>query len=155
MTEFFHVLVTLRGDGESLLLADLSRTDLQRRFLNPYVRGDKFTVVGRIVDPHDLTGVRIIKTGVPQKAAMEQLLQESIAATDRLNAASDRTGAFFLGPFCSYDEDIGQAGEDVTSTFVVGAPGSGRGFAHYLNHPWTLTLLGGLIVAGIAAIVFG
>lgn len=155
MSEFFHVLITLRGGAEHLLLEDLSRAALQNRFLKPYQRGEKLTVAGRIVDPHDLSGVRIIKTPDRKEAAMDRLFQEGLAATDRMNTDAQASGVVIMPPLYSRDTDIEHAGEDVTSAFVKGAPGSAGTLAHYLNHPWTLTILGGLIVAGLAAMIFG
>lgn len=59
----------------------------------------------------------------------------------------------FLGSGRGHNlEDISEAGEDVTSTFISGPPGHGNKWtvvAAALNHPWVSAVGTGLIVAAL------
>ena len=148
MAEFFHVLIMPSNNPERLLLADLSRTDLERRFLRPYKRGEKLTVSGQIVDPHALDRVRIIRTDAAKESAMDAVRQKGFAATDRTNADLHSSGVFIMPSLYGSDTDIEHAGEDVTAAFVKGAPGSGKDVWGYLNNRWVVGI-GSAVISGL------
>lgn len=153
MTKFYHVLIKIRGEREDLLLWDLSQSALKQKFLKPYRSGKKIPVSGKIIDPHALESVRIIMTNECRNEAMERLMTESILSTNKIN--ENNRGAYFIGSIYGSNTDIEHAGTEVTKEFIIDAPGSAKTIGYYINHPWVLTVLGGLIVAILVALVMG
>lgn len=150
---YFHVVAWVKGDAESpvFLFGDLLESDLEKKFLRYYRAGRKLLADRHLYDIHDLVSVSIIETEVPKDRAIDDFLRRDRDAIDRLNQSSH---VFFLGRISGpNDVDVLEVGEDVTSRYIKGPPGEGRTLVDIINHPWTLTVLGGLIVALIAAAV--
>lgn len=151
---YFHVLVTLQNFSESKrsVLADLSETHLQKRFLAQYRKGKTFLSGNEVIDAKQITTVTIIRTERTSAEELKTIQDNSYAAVQEFNRSQD--SAVLISAGRGFDpEDIIEAGEDVTATYISLPPGEGRWsfIAAVISHPWVSTIVTGLIVAGLAA----
>ncbi|MDW9888853.1 hypothetical protein GOC40_12195 [Sinorhizobium meliloti] len=147
---FFHVVIwTGQNDKAVFLFGDLSERDLKSNFIRPYRRGHKLIVDGNLYDVASFSAVRIIETKRPKDEMLKELQIDSMRRIDEFN----RDSPFVLiSPGQGWnDEDIIDTGTNVTSKYINGPPGSVGVMAEALNHPWILTIVGGIIVAALAA----
>lgn len=152
---FYHVIVQTRSSLEfRVLFEDLSRRQLQLKFLRPYRRGKDILCGGEIVHLNEIASVKIIFTEQASELERQCLYERSRTAIDRFNRESE--GVFFLGTGHGYaPEDIEEAGADVTTRFINDVPGHSKFSvsAFILEHAFSIfgTVIGGLILAGITS----
>jgi hypothetical protein len=149
---YFHVIGKLNHSGNTrVLLADLSQDMLQRDFIKPYERGSTFFSGNDLVDPKELTQVRIIETLRTESLEREEMNRADRENIDSIN--SESSGVFFLSIGGGYaPEDIADAGVDVSQKFIKGAPGykysTTRQIAPMLG--WAAGIVSAVIASGIA-----
>ncbi len=110
---YFHVKISLRNRVESEIEHDLTREQLDLKYLHPYRQGRPIVTHGRTIQPSEIRRIRIVST---------------VNTHDELHAASDikhrgegATG-LYVGP-------IGWTllegcGLELTNDLITGAPGS-------------------------------
>lgn len=155
MGEYFHVAGYFKPNPEAVevLFLDLTRSELQRKFIRPYDRGERVLLAdGRLATLQDLTRVQIIRTEDPSEEALRALQVSHQKAMDELNSSS--SGAFFfsIGYGLSSD-DIIHTGDEVTSSFISGPPGHPSRLLTFVSNNWTVTIVGGIIVVVVGLLL--
>jgi predicted nucleotide-binding protein len=108
----YHVRVTPKSDrSREEVRLDLSRLELDDRFLHPYEEGRPIVIGGRTIPPDDIERIRISYTEETSSELLPRIQAER-AASDVISLLSD-------------DWYIAASGEDVTDTLITGPPGSG------------------------------
>lgn len=153
---YFHVL--LRLDKADLdyeeIFSDLSESELKDRFLKPYRNAKDILVDGRVVKASQITSVLIVRTKETNDVTRELINNDSLNRISEMNREPD--SMVIISPGSGYDpEDILEEGENVTADYVDSPPGSGNGidWAFVVNHPWVVTIAGGLALAGLLALL--
>lgn len=125
---------------------DLSKDDLDRKFLRPYRRAEVMVLPdGRLPSVKDLVRVQIMRTSEPSEVVLKALQVASRKQIDDLNAGNE--WVTFVSPGYGWSpEDIVLTGDDVTTDFVTAAPGSGLTLGKFLSDGWTITIGGGLVL---------
>lgn len=150
---FYHVLAAV-GDRElQMLFADLDKIKLDKEFLKPYRRGETFFAGSQIVKPAELRTVRIIETSMREDVARQSINRASLARIDEMNRTSNVT---IISVGQGYDpEDLVEAGEDVTRTYLTGGPGSPTRFWGLSKTVvgWTMGIVAAVIATGLAKLL--
>ncbi|MEA9761797.1 MULTISPECIES: hypothetical protein [Xanthomonas] len=149
---FHHVFVTLKGaDKKQALFVDLSPSELKKRFVRPYKKGepvllDDYTVI----QTRDITWTSIRTTVKAAEPTLKRLEEESQRHTDELNNMDGPV--MFPGHFFWSNEDLVEEGADVTGSYLNGAPGEISSYQRF--RAWLLDNLGkttiALLLAGLA-----
>lgn len=145
---YHHVLIAVEPEPEKLIVAltDLSRDELQTRFVRPYKKGTNLVCGNSIFPVAGIRRVHIVRTEQDDKAERAAISQRSIDEIQELNR--DPRGPLFLSLGRGYDpEDILENGEDVTTSFINGPPGHAAGLLRFINNQWFMLVATGLIVA--------
>lgn len=146
---YHHVIAKIGTDDRYRpLFSDLSATELQQRFVIHYERNASFFSGNDLIAPSDLRSLKIVRTERPDQTEREEINRADRAHIDEMNRTSN--GIFLVSAGGGYaPEDIEQAGEDVTHSFIKGPPGfkSGR-FAPSLK---VIAWIGGIIATVVAA----
>ena len=153
---YFHVLLRLdKADvGYEQIFSDLSESELKVRFLKPYRNAKDLFVGGRIVKASQIASILIVRTKETNEVTRERINTDSLNRISEMN--SEPGGMVIISPGSGYDpEDILEEGKDVTVDYVDGPPGSGKVivWASFVNHPWVVTIVGGLALAGLIALI--
>ena len=151
---YYHVLVAATASPEKLecILWDLDRKALRKRFIKPLSKSRDIVVDGRIVRRSEIAVVRIQETDDSSDPVLKKLQETSWAAIERFNRQSQGAVLISAGDGHSRD-DLHMVGTDVTSTFLapdLSPTWVGGGF---WTNPWLVTVGGGLLVIGIAALL--
>ena len=149
---YFHVVAkTTSGDKYSCLFLDLSQEDLMRKFVRPYENGKKFFSGNDIYSPADLISIKIIKTARTAQVERDEINRKHREKIDETNRSSQY--AVFISLGGGYEpEDIAEAGEDVTHSFIKGPPGlkAGKFSAPLKAVGWIGGIVAAVAAAGIA-----
>lgn len=145
----YHVLTADRTDPSKFraLFTDLDRRGVRTQFLKPFLEGRDILWQGKVHRTADIAAVQIRETESPAAEELQILQRESRDRIDRLN----REGGIVIvsvGHGHSVD-DLVYAGQDVTPQFLTEPPGSAN--QRWFRNPWVVTIVGGLIVATLAA----
>lgn len=154
-SNYLHAVAWLKSapDAAIFLFGDLSERELEKTFLRPYRLGKKILANNRVYDVNEFSAVSIIATESPKDVAIAEYLRSDREATERLNRNST---VFFMGRWSGpEDVDVLEVGENVTGRYVNCPPGEGRTLADIVNHPWVLTVIGGVIAAVVAGAIMG
>lgn len=151
---YYHVLVKFKDQPEKVLciFADLSAKELDLKFLQPYRKGQTTLSGSRVVDVNNIILTQIIETEKQSDLELKEIQAKSRNEIEQFNQNSGSVYLLSLGR--GYDaEDIAEAGNDVTSNFISAPPGhrNSRVLATVFNNQWVVAVLGGIVVAGIAA----
>jgi predicted nucleotide-binding protein len=113
----FHVRITTRSSkSDDELALDLSREQLEDRFLKPYRRGFPIVTGGKTIPLDDIERLRINYTEEPSSELIPRIQA-------RLKAQRDRSGVLvFGGPGPSWY--VTTEGTNVTDDLITGPPGS-------------------------------
>ena len=151
MTDKFHHVLGAIGDRQTeVLFSDLTARELRKQFVIPYMRGITFFAGTAVVAPAELRKVRIIETPVNEAKAREQVNRDSLAHIAEINRTS---GLFIISPGQGHQpDDIEEAGDDVTRTFLHGGPGSASVLLGLSKNAagWLLGIVGSVLAAGLA-----
>ena len=120
---YYHVIAkTTKNDKYFCLFADLSATELVTRLVKPYEKGTTFFSGSDLHAPTDLSSLKIVKTERPDQVERDDLNQKDRENIDEINRSSPHVT--FISAGGGYDaEDIEEAGDDVTQSFIKGPPG--------------------------------
>jgi hypothetical protein len=150
---YYHVLVSFQDEPKTVrcLFADLSEKELRTRFVAPYRRGKDLLCGTEVVAVSRIRTVGIVRTADTSDIELKRIQEKSRKETEQLNRSS--TSVVFLDLGRGYNlEDVSEASEDVTSTFILGPPGHGDRWtvlAAVLNNPWISGIGAGLILAAL------
>jgi len=153
---YFHVLVKLGAASSPYekVVTDVSESELRHTFVTKYKKGTDIFIGGRLIKVSDINSVLIVRTEESDEITRERINSDSLDRISKMNRESD--GVVFISAGSGYDpEDILELGENVTSEYITEPPGSGGGFnwGEIANHPWVITILGGLVLAAILALL--
>ena len=113
--EYYHVCVTPKSNKSNVeVRLDLTREELEERFLAPYRKGLPMVIRGKSIQKDDIERIRISKTDQDSNH-----LGKVVADERRRRAAN---GFLHIGG-SSTDELIANKGEDITDEFITGPPG--------------------------------
>ncbi len=150
---YYHVLLTFQAKPDSVrcMFSDLSERELEERFLAPYRRGKSFMCGNEVVESSKIQKVTVVKTPRPSAAELKDIQTKSRKEVEEFNRTS--SSMVLISPGRGYDaDDIAEAGEDVTASFISGPPGHGGHWgvvSAVVNHPWVSAIGTGLIVAAL------
>ena len=113
--EYHHVRVTQKSDrSPDEVKLDLTREELEERFLAPYRKGLPIVIGGKSIQKDDLERIRINKTDQDSNHVAKVVEEERRRRI--VNGILDIGGP-------STAERIASKGEDVTDEFITGPPG--------------------------------
>ena len=117
----YHVLLrtSSRPGKLEFWLRDISLPELKRRFLNPYMRSDRFFSDGNILNPGAIREVRIVKTKMPWLNLQEHA--RCNATTPKPRPDGGMTITYTAPPLV--DADILFHGQEVTLKYISDIPG--------------------------------
>ena len=147
---FYHVLITF-ADAPSkpqCVLSDLSEQQLLAQFVTSYKKGKDILCGTEVVRVGGIKTVQIIRTDKKNEDERSAIQEQSFNEIQELNRSSD--SLVITRPDYGYEpEDIAEAGADVTSQYIIGAPGhaASGGIGGLLNNQWVVAIGTGLIVA--------
>ncbi len=120
---YHHVIAKVRTEEKfRILFADLTVKELNERFVKPYEKGTPFFSVNDLISPNDLRSVQIIRTERQNAVERDEINRKDRESIDQLNNSS--SGVFIVSIGGGYEpQDIAEAGEDLTHTFIKGHPG--------------------------------
>lgn len=148
---YHHVIAkTASNDEFQIIFSDLSVAALQENFISPYERGMSFFSGNDLISPSDIRSVQIVRTQQLDQIEREKINRIERANIDEINSSGQ--GLFFVSIGGGYEpQDIAQAGEDVTHTFIKGPPGfkAGRWAQSTKAIGWFATIIAGVVAAGL------
>ena len=153
---YFQVLLkyeSIESEYEQVF-SDLSEEELKSKFIKPYYKACDILVGGKVVKMSAIAKIMIVRTKDPDNQTRDIINNLSLNRISEMNRQSD--SVVFISPGSGYDpEDILEAGEDVTSEYVNGPPGSGGtiNWSYLSAHPMVVAVVGGLLLLGIAALL--
>ena len=120
---YYHVIAkTKKDENYQCLFFDLSAEDLKKRFVKPYHSGKSYFSLNNVIAPTTLVSLQIIRTERKAEIELDELSKAYTARIDKDNHAHD--AQFFVIGLGYYGmQDIAEAGEDVTHSFIKGPPG--------------------------------
>lgn len=147
---FFHVVAELDdAPGKPVMVfSDLSRQELQAKFVEPYERGIDLLSGNSIVPIRRLRKIHIVQTNELSEAELARLRRQSKQELDDLNRDSP---VVFLSLGDGHEpQDIVLVGTDISEAIISGPPGtkvSDSAITALLNNGWVVGIGGGMIVA--------
>jgi hypothetical protein len=154
MGPFFHVGMWFSDTRDpDLLRTDLSEKALRSGILKDYRAGRRITENGTNFDLSKVVKIKISSTGAQAADVIKQEDEQAELARMKFNRSSN--WVTMIGLPTSELRDILEYGENVTDQFITAPPGSGFSIIEILNHNWVITIIGGLVVALIVALVIG
>ncbi|WP_018689464.1 hypothetical protein [Ahrensia kielensis] len=134
MSEYFHVVITLKSDKTRAicLFSDLSIRELKSCFLRPYAKNSTIISGNKLFAFSDIHYIYIVKTENDKETSLHQLQNSSNESIDRLNSES-KSAYFLLMGYGYKDEDLIYTGEDVTKQYISEPPGSGTALSKLMN----------------------
>jgi len=120
----YHHVIAQVGTEEKfrVLFTDLTVEELSDRFVKPYEKGTSFFSGNDLISPNDLRSVQIIRTERQNEVERHEINRKDRESIDRLNNFSSSGSIVSVGG--GYEpQDIAEAGEDITHTFIKGHPG--------------------------------
>lgn len=148
---FFHVLLSVDTDQTKLrsVLTDLSEVQLKAQVLLPYRKGTTLVCGNEIIPVSTVRKIHVVQTVRENEHERNAIHAKSVKEIEEINRES--SGFVFLSAGRGYDpEDILEAGEDVTSKYIAGPPGSAAGpgaLLRFLGSQWVVGIGTGLVVA--------
>ncbi|MCU7839789.1 MAG: hypothetical protein KZQ94_10485 [Candidatus Thiodiazotropha sp. (ex Troendleina suluensis)] len=152
---YFHIVVETKSKNErEAIFTDLSKSDVKKVFVTPYLKGNDLFINGTILPVSELTRICIVSTDQNIKAELKLVQEKSSKEIDEFNRNSDmvRIG----GGWGWKNEEIEDYGKNVTSMFLNTVPGSGtKGtkILGLLNHPLLIRVGGGLLLLVIGGLI--
>lgn len=169
---YFHVLVKIDSveNEYEQILTDITETDLKDKFVDPYNKSQDILINGRVIRIDNIEMLCIARTKEKNEVTREKINEDSLDNISRINSKSD--GVVFLSAGSGYDpEDLFDMAEDVTTEYINGPPGNQlqeapisqseqtekpentkSKIAVITSHPLLVTVVGGIIVAALAAL---
>ncbi len=114
---FYHVRITQKSKRSSdEVKLDLSKEQLEERFINPYQEGSPIIINGKTVTPNDIDRIRISESAEPSSEIIKEIKNE-----DRLSNV-----VFIGGP--SSEWRVADRAKDITDEIIKKPPGHKKGF---------------------------
>lgn len=154
---FHHVLLTLSEEPSKprCVLSDLSAGQLEKQFLRPYRKGENILCGNQVIHITSIKRVQIIRTEMTSQYELSVIQDRSYKEVQEFNRQSD--SFVIMSPGHGFDaEDIVEAGEDVTSRYIIGPPGhdATRTILKFFRNPWVVGICTSLIVAVLTELKF-
>lgn len=151
---YYHVLLKLQEAPEIVrcVFSDLSAKELDDKFLKPYRRGQRTLAGAEVIDTMAIVSTRIVETNRLSDVELREIQQKSVREIEEFNRSSDSVVLISAGRGY-HPEDIEEAGTDVTARFISFPPGQGQAnpLVKILSDTWVVTIVGGVLAAGIIA----
>lgn len=152
MSMFYHHVVGKVGTekGFRVLFTDLTVEELSKCFIKPYEKGNSFFSGNELISPNDLRSVQIIRTERQDEIERDEINRKDRERIGRLNDSD--SGVMFVSVGGGYEpQDIAEAGEDLTHTFIRGYPGfkAGRWEPSIKVIAWVGGIVATIVAAGI------
>jgi len=165
---FYHVLASFEPQSGEVrtVFSNLSEQELLDRFVQPYRAGLDIVVGNEIFPIGRIRKLFIVRTDDLEESVRAAINERSVREISEINRSSNSVVMISAGR--GYDpEDILEDGEDVSSEFIGGPPGYAKQApvatqpvavsrsrpVTLLNHPWVVSVVGGLIVAAVIAVL--
>jgi len=116
--EFFHVVIESNSE-KSLLYKDLTKSDLKRKLVSPYKKNIKIFKEGLVVNPNDISSIKIISTREPHGIEIKNFIKKKRKDRLEFNRGSRLK---IIGPVYGEELDIEFICEIVTDKFISEAP---------------------------------
>ena len=153
---YYHVLITFTDSPKNpqCVLDDLSEQELKTKFVRLYKKGKDILCDKDVVRIKNIKSVQIIRTNKKNEDERSIIQEKSFKRLQELNKSSNSISIINLG-YGYKLEDIAYAGEDVTSQYIIGAPGheTSNFIVSFLNNPWIMTIGAGLILIALTALL--
>jgi len=151
---YYHTLIKTKNDNSWVcVFIDLSRSELIKRFVNPYKLGKQIFWDGNITSTVEFKKVKIIRSERPHSEELNILQKKSHEGIEEFNLSG--SGAVIISAGYGYNRaDIRSSGVDVTSEFIKFGPGTGTAVStslKFLSHPWVVRIFAGLAFLIVAA----
>jgi hypothetical protein len=148
----YHHVIAKVGMEEKfrVLFTDLTVEELSVRFVNPYEKGTSFFSGNDLISPNELRSIQIIRTERRNEIERDEINRKSREKIDRLNNSS--SSFFIVSVGEGYEpQDITEAGEGLTHTFIKGHPGfkAGRLEPSKKLIAWVGGIVASVVAAGI------
>ncbi len=149
---FYHVILTFEESPHrpKCIFWDLSKGKLNSLFVKPYRRGKDIFCDSEVLRLESIQKIQIIETDQKNEVERIAIQVKSQKENEDLNRMG---GAMVIGMGRGYhNEDIVEAGEDVTKIFIDGAPGyaAQNVMGRFLGNPWVqgvgVTLIGAFLI---------
>ncbi len=112
----YHVIIYCKSSHLPEVKLDLTRSQLKKRFLEPYRLGNPITIKGKTISQHDFERIEITHT--------EKTSKELVQIIEAQKKNEGKKG--IISPVFSDDYRIATSGTDLTDQFITGPPGSKR-----------------------------
>lgn len=148
----FHVIAKLNSNtDQSCIFSDLSLSELNKKFIKPYKKGLDFLSQNILVKVNELESIHIIETVNNMDTELNAIQKKSREEIDKINNESNIT-FFSLGRGYA-QEDIIEAGVDVTQKYINGPPGYSKIALPNFVGSSVLKWLGGIFTAVVVAFI--
>lgn len=149
----FHVIAKLNSNtDQSCIFSDLSLSELNQKFIKPYKKGLDFLSQNILVKVNKLESIHIIETVNNIDIELKAIQQKSREEIERINHELNVT-LFSLGRGYA-QEDVIEAGIDVTLKYINGPPGYSKiALPNFLGSnllKWLGSIFTAVVVAFIA-----
>ncbi|MBA4079237.1 MAG: hypothetical protein C0508_29685 [Cyanobacteria bacterium PR.023] len=154
--DFYHVVVRLKDAPHKsvCLFSNLSEVELKKQFISAYNSGAAILANDQVVETVSIVSTVIRRTNRTSEEERKDMQEQSRRKVDAFNRSSPSVAFFSIG--CGYaEEDIVEAGTDVTAEYIASPPGQKKAsfLSVALNHPWASAIITGVIVAGIVKVL--
>lgn len=143
MSKFHVVIKTKNTDSWRCCFKNLSEKELIDSFVKSYKKGKDIIIDGEIISTKEINHVVISKTDKTQKEELKIVQDTSYQKIQEENR--DSCIQIISAGNGWQDYEIKDCGENVTSYYLT----SGAGEIGFMNSPWVITVVGGLVVGGI------
>lgn len=148
---YYHLIAKVGSEERCReLFTDLTEKELTDCFVRYYEKGDSFFSGNNLISPYDLRSINIIRTLRKNEVEWDEINRNYCERINRLNNPDD--GLFVIDLGRGYEpQDIADAGEDLTHTFIKGSPGfkAGRWKPWQKVFAWVAGIVATIIAAGI------
>ncbi len=146
---YYHVIAKVGAEERFCsLFTDINVEELRERFVKPYENGTSFFSGNALISPNDLRSIQIIRTERQNEVERDEINRKDRESIDRLNNSS--SSVFIVSVGGGYEpQDIAEAGEDCTHTFIKGHPGfKARNWEPFIK---VIAWVGGIVATVVAA----
>ena len=151
MSKFHVVIKTKSNDSWRCCFKNLSEKELIDSFVKSYKKGKDIIVDGEIISTKEINYVVISKTDKTEKEELKIVQETSYQKIQERNRDNRDSCISIISAVNGWrDYEIKDCGENVTSYYLT----SGAGEIGFINSPWVITVVGGLVVGGLL-LLFG
>lgn len=111
----YHLRIKPKSSSVEEVRLDLTKEQLEKRFLSPYREGKPIFIGGRNIPPDDIERIRITFT-TKGSSDILPMVEEDLARMRKLRGLVTKTSPAW---------HVANRGQEVTDEFIAGPPGSG------------------------------